>query len=138
MNNRGFSLIELIFSLAVMALLMSMVIPQFGKIRDKALETSVKAVALSLQTSLETYSGDYQQYPDSSLTAAELSQQLMGEGYMSDVPQNPFTAKGYTASDRGGQIVYESTSSGTGYVLTAYKRDGVTVLGRWTGGTSEG
>ena len=137
MQTRGFSLIELIFSMAVMGLLMAVMVPAFGKVRDRALETSVKAVALSIQTSIETYGSDNNLYPDGSYSVADLSSALISAGALSSVPQNPFTQATYTSSDSAGKIVYASVSDGSGYTLTAYKRDGATVLLTVAGGTAE-
>ena len=40
-NSKGFSLIELMFSVAIMALLIGVMVPQFAGMRNKVLETSV-------------------------------------------------------------------------------------------------
>ena len=136
MKAQGFSLIELVFSIAIMGLLMAIMIPQFGRVRDQALEASVKAVALSAQTAVETYAGENQTYPDSSYSLADLASALVDAGIMTSVPKNPFTQASYTSGDTAGKILYATTSSGAGYTITAYKRDGSTVLLTIQGGSS--
>ena len=131
----GFSLIELVFSVAIMGLLMAMMLPQLGRVRDQAMETSVKAVAMNFQTALESYAAENYQYPDSSYPAADLAGALIDAGIMTTVPLNPFTQKTYLSADQMGRISYAAVASGLGYVLTAYKRDGSTVLLTIAGGT---
>ena len=136
MKAKGFSLIELVFSVAIMGILMAIMIPQFGRIRDQALEASVKAVALSLQTAVETYAGENFIYPSQSYSEADLASALIEDGIMTTLPKNPFTQQTYAASDQAGKITYEPISDGAGYTITAYKRDGATVLLTIQGGSS--
>ena len=135
-KNHGFSLIELVLSLAIMGLLISMVVPQFSNLRDKALDTSVKAAVLTLQTALESYSSENYAYPDGSLDAAALSQVLIADGFLTSPLKNPYTQSTYQPSDQAGKISYTSSDGGASYSLIAYKRDGSTILIETSGGIS--
>lgn len=135
-NKHGFSLLELILSIGIMGLLIAALLPQFSGIRDKALDTSVKAAALTIQTALESYSMEYSAYPDGTLSAAELNELLLAEGFLNNPLKNPYTQQTYSASDHAGAINYQGTDDSAGYTLTAYKRDGSTVLLQVNGGVS--
>jgi len=129
MNNRGFTLIELLIVIAIIGTLSAMMFPNFLSAQDKAKEVAVKTIVLSTQNALENYSIDNGSYPTGSqISVSELAQALLIGGYLSASPKNPFTGRTYASGDTQGRIVYSYDSTAGQYQLTAYKRDGVTVL----------
>jgi len=55
LNNKGFTLIELMIVVVILALLASIAIPNFIKIQDRAKEAKVKGAAHTLQLAAEDY-----------------------------------------------------------------------------------
>ena len=56
LNNKGFTLIELMIVVVILALLVSIAIPNFIKLQDRAKEAKVKGAAHTLQLAAEDYS----------------------------------------------------------------------------------
>ena len=55
---RGFTLVELLTVIAIIALLIAILVPAIGKVRESAKETATKATIGSLGTGLETFRAD--------------------------------------------------------------------------------
>ncbi|MFA5928344.1 MAG: prepilin-type N-terminal cleavage/methylation domain-containing protein [Candidatus Margulisiibacteriota bacterium] len=126
---KGFTLIELLIVIAIIGTLSTLMLPNFIGAQDKAKETAVRAVALSLQNALENYNIDNGIYPaGNNLGAAQLYQALSAGNYLRRPIVNPFTGQAYTAGDSSGKVVYSYDSAEGQYQLTAYKRDGSSVL----------
>lgn len=129
MNNKGFTLIELLIVIAIIGTLSAMMFPNFLSAQDKAKEVAVKTIVLSTQNALENYYIDNGSYPSGSqISIFELAQVLQTGGYLSASPKNPFTGQTYTSGDTKGKIIYSFDSATGQYQLTAYKRDGLTIL----------
>ncbi|MEP0815230.1 MAG: type II secretion system protein [bacterium] len=60
MKNRGFTLVEMLVVVGIIGILVSLAIPNFQRIKDKAKESQVKQNLHSLQLALEQYSTDNQ------------------------------------------------------------------------------
>jgi general secretion pathway protein G len=60
---KGFSLIELLLVMAIMAILSTLMLPNLLGAQDKARESGVRAVAHAIQLALESYSVDHGVYP---------------------------------------------------------------------------
>lgn len=120
--SKGFSLIELLLVMAIMAILSTLMLPNLLGAQDKARESGVRAVAHAIQLALESYSVDHGVYPaGTNLGVAELYEILVVEGQLTKKPKNPYTGKPYEAADQQGQIMY-SLGAVAGYTLKAYGR----------------
>lgn len=120
----GFTLLELMVVISIIGFLMTILVPNISAAQIRAKEAGVKAIIHTVQAELEGYQMDTGGYPlGAKVSVAELSAVLGGKQY-----KNPFTGKNYAPGDTAGQIVYEYNETDGAYVLTAYKRDGRTVL----------
>lgn len=59
MNNKGFSLVELIIVIAIMAILVGVLAPQFVKYVEQSRESSDLQTVTEIKTAVETYTADY-------------------------------------------------------------------------------
>lgn len=59
MNNKGFSLVELIIVIAIMAILVGVLAPQFVKYVEQSRESSDLQAVEECKTAIETYVADY-------------------------------------------------------------------------------
>jgi type II secretion system protein G len=125
----GFTLLELLIAIAIIGILSTMMVPNFVGAQEKAKEAATKSVLLGLQNALENYSLDAGTYPtNAEVSVADLSTLLVTGGYLARLFKNPFTGLAYRANDTAGKILYHYDTASGGYGLTAYKRDGATVL----------
>ena len=125
----GFTLLELLVVIAIIGGLSTLMLPNFVMAQERAKETSLRSVALSVQNAIENYGMDQGSYPGGAQVAvADLSDTLKTNGYLKSIPKNPYTGKSYQADDEQGKIVYSYQADSGDYLLTAYKRDGKTVL----------
>ncbi|KKT34807.1 MAG: General secretion pathway protein G [Candidatus Gottesmanbacteria bacterium GW2011_GWB1_44_11c] len=59
----GFSLIELLVAIAIMAVLIALVLPNYLGARERARDTKLKAEMNQLKNAMRMYYNDYQRYP---------------------------------------------------------------------------
>ena len=63
MDDKGFTMVELLIVMAVLLILLGISIPTYTVFRDKARETATEMEMLSLAKALELYNTDNQAYP---------------------------------------------------------------------------
>lgn len=64
-GEQGFTLVELMLVVAVIGILLGVGIPSYRNARAKAQEAQLRATAANVETALELYMVDNNQYPDS-------------------------------------------------------------------------
>lgn len=122
---RGFTLLELLVVMAILALLAGLGLRMFGTVQQKSRDTRRKQELQSITKALEAYHNDFKRYPSS------MDGRIMGCGagateacawggvwqntanetlYMSELPQDP----------GGNQYYYLSDAQGLSYSLFAY------------------
>ena len=95
MNQRGYTLIELLIVLAIVALLVSVALPQYRYAQEKARETVLLENLTRMREVIDQYQSDKGHYPES-------LQALFDEGYVRKMPFDPITKSSETW-----EIIYE-------------------------------
>lgn len=83
-RGRGFTLIELIVVMAIVALLTSIVAPRYFNALQKGRETALQQSLTTLRDAIDQYAADKGRYPDS-------LQQLAEARYIRELPEDPLT-----------------------------------------------
>jgi prepilin-type N-terminal cleavage/methylation domain-containing protein len=66
-KKKGFTIVELLTVMSIIALLLGLLVPALNQVRRIAKDTRQKAQFHSIDVALETYVGEMEQYPDSSM-----------------------------------------------------------------------
>ena len=119
MNNRkAFTIVELLTSVIIIALLLGILLPSISMVRTKAKETAQKAQFVTMDMALEAFKQDYGDYPPSNLTstaslyycgAQKLSEALLGWDLMGFHPKTEWRSDGMNST--GTAAVYNSTNT---------------------------
>jgi type II secretion system protein G len=130
MQRKGFTLIEILVVIAILGLLIFFLVPNFLGVQDRGKEAAVKGVMHSVQLALEAYNMENEVYPVATDTPLQslCENYLIPGGYLTAVPNNPFTGVAYKDSDTAGKIVYTYDDASGQYTLTGYKRNGRTKI----------
>ena len=138
MKKRGFTLIELMVAVVVLAVLVAIAIPRFIPMQKRARESEVKSVTHAIQMAVEDYKVTPGQEGLKPAIAAELT--LVQQSYLPfsvQIKRNPFNltqtygTSGLTFSAPGGigQVGYQYTSQVMAYTISCWGGDaGVTIL----------
>jgi general secretion pathway protein G len=97
---RGFTLIELMVVMAIVSVLLSIALPIYQKSITRAKESVLRNNLFTLRTMIDEYTIDKQKAP-------ETLQDLVSEGYLRQVPQDPMTG-----SDQTWRLTMEDTPVG--------------------------
>ncbi len=130
MKKRGFTLIEVLVVITIIGVLIAFLAPRLLNFQDRGKEVAVKAVMHSAQLAVESYNMENQIYPVArNIPLKSLCENyLMVGGYITGVPQNPFTGAEYTDADVAGKIIYDYDDTTGKYTIIGYKRDGTQVV----------
>ena len=123
---KGFSLLEMIIALTIMALIGSIVLPNLKKVQIKSYRMTSEINLRTFQSALENYFLDHSIYPVGSLGGESLYTTLQQLEYMKTCPKNPYTKTVYKDTDSKGKITYYS-GVGDDYTLSLYTEDGQTL-----------
>jgi general secretion pathway protein G len=88
-KNKGFTLIELMVVITVIAILSTIVLFGIGKAQASARDTSRQTIMNGVRAALERYYGDNQAYPATTWNAALTA--LIAGGYLAADPIDPCT-----------------------------------------------
>ena len=86
MNSRGFTLIELIVVMAIVALLTSIAAPRYFGGLQKSKETALRTSLNTMRDAIDHYAADKGRYPDS-------LQELAEARYIREIPEDPVSGK---------------------------------------------
>ena len=121
LRSKGFTLVELLVVLAIIAMLLSLAAPRYFHSMDKSREAVLRENLATTRQALDKYFGDNGKYPDR-------LDDLVTKKYLRSLPVDPFTESAATwtiispeSADKG--IVYDikSGSPGKGMDGTEYK-----------------
>jgi general secretion pathway protein G len=120
MKKKGFTLIELLVVIAIIGLLSTLAVVALNSARQKARDAKRVADIKQVQTALELYFNDNQNYPGSTATLGVDGMACLGTGgwgsanctgaYMGQVPTNP--------TPNGTSYVYTSDGSSGTYSIS--------------------
>ncbi|WP_269532469.1 type II secretion system protein [Chitinimonas sp. BJYL2] len=85
-GKRGFTLIELLVVLAIMAALLTLVVPRYFRQTERANETVLRHNLLAMRDAIDKFYGDTGRYPAS-------LEELRDRAYLREVPLDPITGK---------------------------------------------
>lgn len=86
---RGFSIIELVVVMTIIAALVSVVVPQYQKALLRSRESTLRSNLLVIRSALEEFSYDKHKL-------AQSLEELVSEGYLYRVPDDPITGSSQT------------------------------------------
>jgi prepilin-type N-terminal cleavage/methylation domain-containing protein len=126
----AFTLIELLVVIAIISIIAAFMVPNFMGVQDRAKEAAVKAVMHSVQLGIESYNMENEAYPmGNNISLKQLITDYLAQGgYVTAIPNNPFTGKPYDEGDKAGKIVYVYDDTTSQYKLVGYKRNGFSEL----------
>jgi general secretion pathway protein G len=88
-NRRGWTLIEIVIVLTIMSILVSVAVPIYQKVVLRTRETVLRSNLFTMRTAIDNYTYDKQKAPQS-------LQDLVSEGYIRQVPEDPITGSNQT------------------------------------------
>lgn len=111
-EDRGFTLVELLIVVIILAVITGIAIPSYLALRNRARESATESEMRNIATALELANGDAGLYPAAADWAA-LEAALAG--YIDQIPDADSWGTGY---------VYAQVGGGTGYTITSLGVDG--------------
>ena len=116
-RSHGFSLIELIVVIAIIAMLLVVALPRYQKSIDRAELVALKTNLRAIRDSIDRYEEDKGEYPES-------LQQLVESRYLKSIPVDPITDSAQTW-----MIVEDTIEDKSGVVDIRSGAKGATSLG---------
>lgn len=84
MRKRGFTLIELMVVMAILATLLTLAVPRYFHSVDRSRESVLRQTLSTTRDAIDKYYGDHGRYPDS-------LQELVARRYLRSAPFDPIT-----------------------------------------------
>jgi type II secretory pathway pseudopilin PulG len=117
----GFTVVELLAAIGIIALMVSLLIPALNVVRNKAKETKQKAQFMTISLALEAFRNDYGDYPNSDWSlptgvptpssdycgAQKLAEALVGWDLSGFHPKSSWRADGYDGLTPNGPWTYD-------------------------------
>lgn len=120
-NNSGFTLVELLVVMAIIALLLSIAMPRYYNSVEKSREAVLRQNLSMTRQALDKYFGDNGKYPDT-------LEQLVSGKYLRSLPQDPITDSSSTwiivppeVAESGGIFDLRSGATGSARDGTEYR-----------------
>jgi general secretion pathway protein G len=128
MRAKGFSLIELMIVIGVIAVINIVMVPNYIKLQQSAKQQSAKSSARNLMIAIEQYHFITKTYPSGDgISISELIPDLISYELIGAPPINPYTGNSYTPTDSSGQLLYYSNSDDS-YQLVGYGPNNTAII----------
>ncbi len=117
-RERGFTLIEMMVVVAIIAILVALLVPNFVRARAQAQTAACEANLKEIATALELYDTDNQSYPNFNGTALGQSADPSFSQYLQQIPVDPAAGPGkyysvtVNAASASGPATYSITCPG--------------------------
>jgi general secretion pathway protein G len=111
--NRGFTLIELIIVMAVIAILMSVAVPLYQRSIEHARETALKQDLASMRSAIDQYTLDKEKAP-------QALEDLVQAGYLREIPKDPITGSNSTWQPVSDENSIASADQETGGIIDVH------------------
>ena len=117
-NERGFTLIEMMVVVAIIAILVALLVPNFVRARAQAQTAACEANLKEIATALELYDTDNQAYPNFNGTPLGQSSDPAFAQYLQQIPVDPAAGPGkyysvtVNAASASGPATYTITCPG--------------------------
>lgn len=115
-NRRGFTIIELLIVMAVIAILIGIALPRFKGMRDEGNYTKAMSELRSLQAAVESYRIHEGEYPPSTTTLCESYLNNASPAIIDQILTDPFHTNA--------EYRYARSRNGEYYVIYSYGVDG--------------
>ena len=122
-SKKGFTLIELMIVIAVIAVLTTLVLVGLGQMQKRGRDTQRVATANGVRTALECYNGTAGVYP-TSFTWNQVRTQLGSGCFTSDTLTDPSTTNIPSNGIVTGIATYSYAGISTGYTIVVYGESG--------------
>ncbi len=111
-HSHAFTIIELLVVMAIIAMLLSLVLPRYIKQTDRAKDAALQENLSSLRAALDQYYGDNEHYP-------QTLNMLVDERYIRKIPIDPITNRNDTwvttvVEDEEKKVIIDVHSGATG------------------------
>lgn len=93
-SQRGFTLLEMMIVVAIIAILAMLLIPNFTHARAQAQTAACESNLRAIGTAMELYYTDNQGYPSGTAVSLDGTDLLATKGYLPNVPHDPAAASG--------------------------------------------
>lgn len=116
MKRRGFTLIEMLVVMAVIATLLTIAVPRYFQHLDRAREVTLRETLATVRDAIDKYQADTGRYP-------ETLEELVTRHYLRRLPTDPITERSDTweivppPSEPGSAALYDLRSGAEGSAL---------------------
>ena len=114
----GFTLVELLTVIAIIAILMGLLFPVLGIIKDKAHNAAAKTACLGIITAVKAYNTEYGKYPEPRATASSTpADAIVGESTLSFFALGPQPGSNSTSLGKLIELSREGARQGNWWLV---------------------